>query len=271
MSRARYTKYGRDACENRDPAWQIRRDRAASWPRGCAARSGKAGPAALPCWIAYFLKRHLSLLACDQSTRCLAQNRRIVSDFRHLCVWNFRRIVFHASLQVESSCYRFFLCWSPGHDIDKRQRKISRVAPFVHGSHARGLDRGRSVAPQCVRQKQTNGRQRTFVRKKVRSWKSQTNNIRMFEHSLQLKTPLLCACAVVITLETQKCRKRAPCSVEFNFLLIAIDTNVSQNERRRADLQNSASDFLIFALDLVMIFQSLVMILPRFSTLKDHN
>ena len=94
-----------------------------------------------------FLKRHLSLLACGQSTRCLAQNRRIVSDFRHLCVWNFRRIVFHASLQVESSCYCFFLCWSPGHDIDKRQRKISRVAPFVHGSHARGLGRGRSFAP----------------------------------------------------------------------------------------------------------------------------
>ena len=33
----------------------------------------------------------------------------------------------------------------------------------------------------------------------------------------------LCACAVVITLETQKCRKRAPRSVGFNFLLIAID------------------------------------------------
>ena len=111
-------------------------------------------------------KRHLSLLACGQSTRRLAQNRRIVSDFRHLCVWNFRRIVFHASLQDKTSCYRFFLCWSPGHDIDKRQRKISRVAPFVHGSHARGQGRGRSFAPQCVRQKQTNGRQRTFVRKK---------------------------------------------------------------------------------------------------------
>ena len=38
-------------------------------------------------------------------------------------------------------------------------------------------------------------------------------------------TPLLCACAVVITLETQKCRKRAPRSVEFNFLIIAIDRN----------------------------------------------
>ena len=38
-------------------------------------------------------------------------------------------------------------------------------------------------------------------------------------------TPLLCACAVVITLETQKCRKRAPRSVEFNFLIIPIDRN----------------------------------------------
>ena len=30
----------------------------------------------------------------------------------------------------------------------------------------------------------------------------------------------------------------------------------SQNERRRADLQHVASDFLIFARDLVMVFQS---------------
>ena len=61
-------------------------------------------------------------------------------------------------------------------------------------------------------------------------------------------TPLLCACAVVITLETQKCRKRAPRSVEFNFF-INCDRHkrFSQNERRRADLQNVASDFLIFA------------------------
>ena len=55
-------------------------------------------------------------------------------------------------------------------------------------------------------------------------------------------TPLWCACAVVITLETQKCRKRAPRSVEFNFFI-----GFSQNERRRIDLQNVASDFLIFA------------------------
>ena len=61
-------------------------------------------------------------------------------------------------------------------------------------------------------------------------------------------TPLLCACAVVITLETQKCRKRAPHSVEFNFF-INCDRHkrFSQNERRGADLQKVASHFLIFA------------------------
>ena len=61
-------------------------------------------------------------------------------------------------------------------------------------------------------------------------------------------TPLLCACAVVITLETQKCRKGAPRSVEVNFF-INCDRHkrFSQNERRKADLQNAASDFLIFA------------------------
>ena len=61
-------------------------------------------------------------------------------------------------------------------------------------------------------------------------------------------TPLLCACAVVITLETQKCWKRASRSVEFNFF-INCDRHkrFSQNERRRADLQTFGSDFLIFA------------------------
>ena len=64
-------------------------------------------------------------------------------------------------------------------------------------------------------------------------------------------TPLLCACAVAITLETQKCRKRAPHSIEFNFF-INCDRHkrFSQNERRRVDLQNVASDFLIFVLGL---------------------
>ena len=61
-------------------------------------------------------------------------------------------------------------------------------------------------------------------------------------------TPLLCACAVVITLETQKCRKRAPRSVEFNFFINCDrQKRFSQNERRRADLQKDASDFVIFA------------------------
>ena len=64
-------------------------------------------------------------------------------------------------------------------------------------------------------------------------------------------TPLLCACPVAITLETQKCRKRAPRSVEFNFFLNCDrQKRFSQNERRRVDLQNVASDFLIFALGL---------------------
>ena len=38
-------------------------------------------------------------------------------------------------------------------------------------------------------------------------------------------TPFLCACAVVINLGDAKCQKRAPRSVEFNFLLIAVDRN----------------------------------------------
>ena len=55
----------------------------------------------------------------------------------------------------------------------------------------------------------------------------------------------------VITLETQKCRKRAPRSVEFNFFNNCDrHKRFSQTERRRADLQNVASDFLIFALGL---------------------
>ena len=61
-------------------------------------------------------------------------------------------------------------------------------------------------------------------------------------------TPLLCTCAEVITWETQKCRKKAPRFVEFTFL-----TNCDrqkrflQNERKRADLQNHVSFFLMFA------------------------
>ena len=62
-----------------------------------------------------------------------------------------------------------------------------------------------------------------------------------------------------------KMSKRAPCSVECIFFINCNrHKRFSQNERRRADLQNVASDFLIFARDLVMIFQSVVMVLPRF-------
>ena len=64
----------------------------------------------------------------------------------------------------------------------------------------------------------------------------------------QKMTPLLCACAVVITLETQKCRKWAPRSVEFNFFINCDrQKRFLQNERRRVDLKNPASEFLIFA------------------------
>ena len=77
---------------------------------------------------------------------------------------------------------------------------------------------------------------------------------------------------MVITLEMQKCRKRAPCSIEFSFIINCDRRKrFSKNERRRADLENRASDFLIFAYELSYDLSSLVTILPRFSTLKDHN
>ena len=48
-----------------------------------------------------------------------------------------------------------------------------------------------------------------------------------------------------------KCRKRTPRSVEFNFFISCNrHKRFSQNERRRTDLQNITSDFLIFALGL---------------------
>ena len=78
-------------------------------------------------------------------------------------------------------------------------------------------------------------------------------------------TILLCTCAVVITLETQKCRKRVPRSRHRHKRFL-------QNERRRADLQNVASDILIFAeglsYDLSKFSDDFT---PFFSTLKDHN
>ena len=79
-------------------------------------------------------------------------------------------------------------------------------------------------------------------------WSSNLNFF-LFERSWKkLKmTSLLCACAVLIILQTQKCQKRAPRSVEFNFLLIAIyrHKRYSQNERRRIDLQNLRQIFTL--------------------------
>ena len=81
-------------------------------------------------------------------------------------------------------------------------------------------------------------------------------------------TPLLGACSVVITLETEKCRKRAPRSVEVN-VFINCDRHkwFSQNKRRRADLQISASHFLIFTLglsyDLSKFSNDLICTTPR--------
>ena len=83
----------------------------------------------------------------------------------------------------------------------------------------------------------------------------------------------LCACAVVITSETQKCRKRAPRSVEFNFF-INCDRHkrFSQNERRRVDLPKIASDFLIFAQELSYDLSKFSDdFTPFFSTMKGHN
>ena len=64
-----------------------------------------------------------------------------------------------------------------------------------------------------------------------------------------------------------KMSKKAPRFVEFNFLTNCYRSRhkqFSQIERKRADLQQRASDFLIFAPGLSLIFQSLVMILPSF-------
>ena len=60
-------------------------------------------------------------------------------------------------------------------------------------------------------------------------------------------TPHLCACAVVITSETQNCPKRAPRSVEFNFFTNCDrQKRLSQNEEERQIYKTVASDFLIF-------------------------
>ena len=58
--------------------------------------------------------------------------------------------------------------------------------------------------------------------------------------------------AVVITLETQKCRKKAFCFVKFKFLTNRHrQKRFLQNERGRADRQNVQSNFSVLSQDLV--------------------
>ena len=67
-----------------------------------------------------------------------------------------------------------------------------------------------------------------------------------------------------------KMSKKAPCSVEFNFFIIAIDRNGFGRTKEVGLMYKALPEFLIFAWGF-SIFQSLVMFLPVFSTSKDHN
>ena len=73
--------------------------------------------------------------------------------------------------------------------------------------------------------------------------------------------------------DAKNVEKRHLAPPNLTFLLIAIDKRFSQNERKRADLQNVASDFLIFAwglsYDLSKFSDDFTPFF--FSTLKDHN
>ena len=82
----------------------------------------------------------------------------------------------------------------------------------------------------------------------------------------------LCACAVMITLGRKNVGKRHLASSNLTcFINCARQKWFLQNERRRTDLQKIALDLLIFASGLSYDLSSLVMILPVFSTLKDHT
>ena len=59
-------------------------------------------------------------------------------------------------------------------------------------------------------------------------------------------TPLLCACAVRITLETQKCRKGHLAPSNLTFLLVAIDTIGFRRMKGEGQIHNTLP-FLIFA------------------------
>ena len=58
-------------------------------------------------------------------------------------------------------------------------------------------------------------------------------------------------------------------SSNFTFLLIAIDTSGFHRMKEEGQIYKSVPQVL--PIDLVMIFQNLVMILHRFSTLKDQR
>ena len=78
-------------------------------------------------------------------------------------------------------------------------------------------------------------------------------------------TPLLCACAVVITLETQNVEKGHLAPSNLTFLLIAIDRNGFRRMKEEGQIYKKLPQiFKFLPRDLVMVFQSLVMILPRF-------
>ena len=78
-------------------------------------------------------------------------------------------------------------------------------------------------------------------------------------------TPLLYACAVVITLETQNVEKGHLAPSNLTFLLIEIDSNGFRRMKEEGLIyKNMPQIFLFLPRDLVMIFQSLVIFLPRF-------
>ena len=70
-----------------------------------------------------------------------------------------------------------------------------------------------------------------------------------------------------------KMLKKAPRSIEFNFfLLIAIDRNGFCRMKGEGQIYKPLPQiFLIFAKGLSYDLSNLMMILPRFSTMKDHN
>ena len=58
---------------------------------------------------------------------------------------------------------------------------------------------------------------------------------------------------------------------KINFLLIAIGRTVFAEQKKKGRSTKISRVFLIFTLGLSYDIKNLVMILPRFSTLKDHN